>query len=298
MMENHSYDDYFGMLPRGDGFKLGRERAADRRQPLHEPASSLKAFHMPSTCQLDGHPGQDWNASHTVVRQRPQRRLRARQRPGRDGLLGPHRHSLLLRARRARSRVADRWFCSVLAQTYPNRRFLIAGTAAGHRQHERRRRCIAPPPPNGTIFDRLDAHGITWRNYYTDLPGGRRDPVECATKNPNNLAKVEPVLHRRRGGQAAVGLVRRPQLQPRSPRRTRRTSARASGSRRAIINAVMHGPGVGEDAADLDLRRARRLLRPRAAAARRSRPTTSRPRSTYRPTCPAATTATASASRR
>ena len=30
----------------------------------------------------------------------------------------------------------------------------------------------------------------------------------------------------------------------------------------------MHGPGVGEDAADLDLRRARRLLRPRAAAAR------------------------------
>ena len=67
--------------------------------------------------------------------------------------------------------LCDRWFCSVLAQTYPNRRFLIAGTAAGHRQHERARRSTAPPPPNGTIFDRLHAHGISWRNYYTDLPG-------------------------------------------------------------------------------------------------------------------------------
>jgi len=27
--------------------------------------------------------------------------------------------------------LADRWFGSVLAQTYPNRRFLKAGTAAG-----------------------------------------------------------------------------------------------------------------------------------------------------------------------
>jgi phosphoesterase family protein len=26
-------------------------------------------------------------------------------------------------------------------------------------------------PPNGTIFDRLDAHGISWHDYFTDLPG-------------------------------------------------------------------------------------------------------------------------------
>jgi len=24
-------------------------------------------------------------------------------------------------------------------------------------------------PPNGTIFDQLDAHGVTWKDYYTDL---------------------------------------------------------------------------------------------------------------------------------
>ena len=27
-----------------------------------------------------------------------------------------------------------------------------------------------PPPPNGTIFDQLEAHGISWKNYFVDLP--------------------------------------------------------------------------------------------------------------------------------
>jgi phospholipase C len=26
------------------------------------------------------------------------------------------------------------------------------------------------PPPNGTIFDRLSAYGVSWSNYFTDLP--------------------------------------------------------------------------------------------------------------------------------
>ena len=29
---------------------------------------------------------------------------------------------------------------------------------------------FSPAPPNGTIFDRFQSHGISWRNYYTDLP--------------------------------------------------------------------------------------------------------------------------------
>ena len=35
--------------------------------------------------------------------------------------------------------IGDRYFCSVMAQTYPNRRFLIAGTALGEHQHRRLR---------------------------------------------------------------------------------------------------------------------------------------------------------------
>lgn len=65
--------------------------------------------------------------------------------------------------------LANRWFCSAPCMTFPNRRFEMAGTAYGG---------IATsvesltdrPPPNGTIFDRLHAHGISWGNYFTDLP--------------------------------------------------------------------------------------------------------------------------------
>ena len=64
MMENHSYDSYFGMLPRGNGFRLGPDGG-----PLNSNPDGLghriRSFHMPSTCQLDALPGQDWNRSHT-----------------------------------------------------------------------------------------------------------------------------------------------------------------------------------------------------------------------------------------
>ena len=54
--------------------------------------------------------------------------------------------------------VGDRWFCSVLGQTNPNRRYLIAVTSAGM--------------TDGTIFNLLDAHGISWENYVYSYPTG------------------------------------------------------------------------------------------------------------------------------
>jgi phospholipase C len=52
----------------------------------------------------------------------------------------------------------------VLAQTYPNRRFLFCGTASGLTATSNQTFTI--PAANGTFFDRLDAHHIDWRNYY------------------------------------------------------------------------------------------------------------------------------------
>jgi phospholipase C len=60
--------------------------------------------------------------------------------------------------------LADHWFSSCLGPTFPNRRFLIAGTAHGlvddlpfH---------LLDYPPAGTIFDMLTRHGISWMNYH------------------------------------------------------------------------------------------------------------------------------------
>ena len=61
--------------------------------------------------------------------------------------------------------VADRYFCSAITQTFPNRFFLLTGTAFGHIKND------SPVDENGfpqkTILDLLDQYGISW-GYYTD----------------------------------------------------------------------------------------------------------------------------------
>jgi phospholipase C len=171
MMENHSYDNYLGMLGRGDGFTLDREGRPTASNP-DQDGMLIRAFHMPSTCQLDGSPSQSWTASHTAFGTTP-------ATPANQGFVlgsGPvsmgywTQDDIPFYYGLARNFVVcDRWFCSVLAQTYPNRRFLMAGTAAGIISTTSAG-LLAPSPPNGSIFDRLDANGIEWRDYFSDVP--------------------------------------------------------------------------------------------------------------------------------
>src|ERR1700741_4822129 len=70
MLENHSYDNFLGMLgrgpdqtPRGDGVTL----AADGYPAATNPDSCgglQRAFQMPTTCQLPAKPSQEWEACH------------------------------------------------------------------------------------------------------------------------------------------------------------------------------------------------------------------------------------------
>jgi phospholipase C len=64
MMENHSYDSYFGALRRADGFRFGPDGKPRNANPDGN-GNLIRSFHMPSTCQLHALPGQDWNRSHT-----------------------------------------------------------------------------------------------------------------------------------------------------------------------------------------------------------------------------------------
>jgi phospholipase C len=59
--------------------------------------------------------------------------------------------------------LADRWFSSCLGPTFPNRRFLLAGTA--HGLVDDLPVNILDRPPAGTILDMLTRHGISWANY-------------------------------------------------------------------------------------------------------------------------------------
>src|SRR6202044_56871 len=64
MMENHSYDNYLGMLPgRGEGLPL----APDGEPDVYNDGTggeTVRAFHQPSTSQRRGVPSQSWHATH------------------------------------------------------------------------------------------------------------------------------------------------------------------------------------------------------------------------------------------
>ncbi len=167
MMENHSFDNYFGMLGRGDGFTLGPDGKPTNSNPGPD-GKPVTVFPFPSTCQTAS-PSQSWNATH---HQWDHGKMDGFATYGRgtgpmgywDGSHLPFYYSL------ARTfPLCDRWFASCMAQTYPNRHFLFAGTARGNITTTVDT-LADPPPPNGTIFDALDRNSISWLDYYTDVP--------------------------------------------------------------------------------------------------------------------------------
>ncbi len=238
-MENHSFDDHFGVLGRGDGFRIGRGGLPLDANP-DTNGNLIRAFHMPSTCQQHGHPGQNWNASHTAFDNGRNDGFVRGSGPVAmgywDGTDLPFYYGL------ARTfPLCDRFFCSVLAQTYPNRRFLMAGTAAGI-VSTTTAALFAPPPPNGTIFDRFAAHGISWRNYYSDAPSAAII-IETATKyGATNFSHVSQFFTDAAAGTLPFFSLVDPNFSTQSeedPQDVREGEQFAA----QVINAVMHGPG-------------------------------------------------------
>ncbi|HVC68064.1 MAG TPA: alkaline phosphatase family protein [Acidimicrobiales bacterium] len=175
MMENHSYDNVLGMQRgRGDGFALagnGRPTAtnpwpATSAVPPPGGDSVLQAFPMPNPCQPQGHPYNTWDAFWASYAGGKLDGFASSQSgPVSMGYLEPD----VLPFTNSLAKtfpVCDRYFASVGAQTYPNRRFLMAGTSLGLLTDV----FPAAAPPNGTVFQALDAHGISWKNYYSSLP--------------------------------------------------------------------------------------------------------------------------------
>ncbi len=172
MMENHSFDNVLGMLPhrarrrrRVDGLPVrhGRQLAYN----LDAGGNKVRSRHAQTPCQQRARPSQAWNASHLSYN------------GGRnDGFVlasGPvamrYFDNRELRFTYSLARhfpIGERYFCSCLAQTYPNIRYLLTGTSSGVIRTDNS--TFSTPAANGTIFDRFDQYGIEWRNYYDSLP--------------------------------------------------------------------------------------------------------------------------------
>jgi phospholipase C len=180
MLENHSFDNFFGMLGRGDGLTLNSQGLPTATNPY--PNGQIQhAFRMPTTCQLSGTPSQEWLASHAAYNNGKNDGFVSAPISITDStIVGgvamgywtgddlPFTYSLA-----STFPIGDRWFCSMLGQTDPNRRYLIAGTSAGMTDDGGLSEALIPvPAAAGTVFNLLDNHGISWENYVESYPTG------------------------------------------------------------------------------------------------------------------------------
>jgi phospholipase C len=168
MKENHSYDNYFGMLDRGDGFTLGPDGTPLNSNPdssgqpvrVHHQSLPLNPSLGVSNTWDDAH--RQWNGGAmdgfvtTTDSEDPMGYLDGTDLPWYYGFARTYG-------------IGDRYFCSLLGPTFPNRRFLQAATAAGL-VTDAIPNPLGQPPATGLIWDLLDAHGIGWANYFVELP--------------------------------------------------------------------------------------------------------------------------------
>ena len=215
MQENHSYDNYFGVLPYAPGspyhaaapvcsgsdhscvdslacsFNAKGALVCDNRN-LDDDGHSVRAFHSPSRCVV---PDLDhgWVATHQEMNYATPNLTLAKplsdgfvrvndateqvdngvETPTDDGTISyfdqtdlPFYYGLA-----ENFAISDRQFASVLGPTIPNRFYLMAATSFGHLTTDD---TVPPPggykPITGTIFDLLDQHGVTWADYFEDVP--------------------------------------------------------------------------------------------------------------------------------
>jgi phospholipase C len=169
MMENHSFDNYLGTLGKGEGLPLGGDGRPDAENP-DAAGTMIRSHHANSTVQDPGVPCQSWSASHaqwaggkmngfvtSAEQAAPEGDKTAPMAYWTEQDL-PFYHGL------ARTfPLADRWFSSCPGPTFPNRRFLLAGTANGLMDDLPLN--LLDRPRAGTIMDVLARHGISWVNY-------------------------------------------------------------------------------------------------------------------------------------
>jgi len=202
MMENRSFDHYLGWLPNADGRQAGLTYT-DRQGQAHATRRMAPDF------QGCDHP----DPNHSWVGGREQvngGRMDGFIRSGNNdefALSYYEKDDLPFISHAAAASTAyDRFFCSLLGPTFPNRYYMHAATAYGRKNN-------ALPVetggfPDTTIFAALAKRGLTGRYYFNDLPAAglwgvpglqRSARVEeyyarAASGTLPNLSFVDPVF--------------------------------------------------------------------------------------------------------
>jgi phospholipase C len=266
MMENHSYDNILGMLgrgpgqrPRGDGFTLAADGLPTAANPYTD-GRLQRAFRMPTTCQLNGQPSQEWTACHNQYDRgkldgfvRTPISYGTSERVGAVAMGYWTAEDLPLTYALARIfPIGDRWFCSVLSDTDPNRRYLIAatsqgmtgdiGTGPGSSVPDG---LLGVPAKNGTIFTHLSSAGITWADYDTTGTEGTTMnlyPANDGAYNKTNARNISQFFSDAKAGTLPQFSLLDPNYGTQSQENPQNMTV-GEGFLGRVIDALRHSPG-------------------------------------------------------
>jgi phospholipase C len=170
MMENRSFDHYFGWYPHADGKNTGLsyKDAEDKRVPTHNLGHNYQG------CGFRD-PDHSWDGGRF---QYHRGQMSGFVKGNKDGTgsdsfaAGYYLEKdipFIPYAAKAYT-LYDRWFCSIMDSTYPNRHYQWGAQDGGTQGN-----ALPPSKPQPgytweTIFDRALAHGLTAKYYASDLP--------------------------------------------------------------------------------------------------------------------------------
>lgn len=166
MQENHSFDNYFGRLNQPEHYGSAVDGVLPSMMNLDSNAKAIYSHHEETLCVAN--PKHDWDSMHRYWNS-GKNDLFVSTNANNPQVIGYFDESDIpfYYALADRFAIADRYFASTMTQTYPNRFFLLTGSAFGHVRND--------PPffskySQKTIFQLLSENGISWK-YYNDGSG-------------------------------------------------------------------------------------------------------------------------------
>ncbi len=170
MQENRTADHYLGLLNAFGQPGYEAEPATGNPDPTNPMGPAIVPFHQTSYCEV-ADLNHSWNGTHAEYNNGAMDGFTAANV---DPVLDP-------KGSRAMGRydqtdlpfyyglyntfaTGDRYFSSVLSQTFPNRLYLLAGTSFGHIRND------FGPFTQKSIFELLDQHFATWKIYAAQYP--------------------------------------------------------------------------------------------------------------------------------
>ena len=164
MQENRSFDSYFGQLPaagHADVDGLPAHASNPDAKGIPQPA-----FHQTKYCTEDTNHA--WTGSHLEYHDGLNDGFVTQNDPDGTRAMGFYDESDLpfYYALAKTFAIGDRYFCSLLGPTFPNRFYLMTGTSFGHIRNDMHQGGFV----QRSIFDVLDDNQVTWMVYYSDFP--------------------------------------------------------------------------------------------------------------------------------